>query len=261
MTERRLALLNSARFKPRNRLLAGLPLDVVSSLQEHLRPVSLLPGSVLGEADEPLRRAYFVEAGAISLVTVFEDGTSAEMATVGREGMVGIGILLGSEHALGRYVVPVSGFALAIEAGRFQSVLRVSPRLRAACETYAQAFVAHLLQNVACNAAHTVEQRCARWLLMCGDQAEGDTFELTHEYLAEMLGVRRATVTLVAGTLQQARLIQYRRGAITVLDRQGLEATACECYWTVRERYERSQVRALADPSIDPGARLADAAL
>ena len=186
-----------------------------------------------------------MEVGAVSLVTVFENGTTAEMATVGREGVVGIGILLGGEHALGRYVVPVSGFAHAIETSRLRSALRASLELRAACETYAQAFVAHLLRNVACNAAHRVEQRCARWLLMCADQTENDTFELTQEYLAEMLGVRRSTVTVVAGTLQQAGLIHYRRGAITILDRRGLEATVCECYRIVRNGYERPLVRAV----------------
>jgi CRP-like cAMP-binding protein len=201
---------------------------------------------VLCEADEPLGRAYFVEVGAVSLVTVFEDGTTAEMATVGREGMVGIGILLGGEHAFGRYVVPVSGFAHAIETSRLRSALRVSPELRAACETYAQAFVGHLLQNVACNAAHQVEQRYARWLLMCAEQTENDTFELTQEYLAEMLGVRRSTVTVVAGTLQQAGLIHYRRGVITILDRQRLEATVCECYRIVRKGYERPLVHAVS---------------
>ena len=239
MEEPAFALLGSASFKPRNRLLAALPHDALSCLRPHLKPVSLSRGRVLCEADEPLERIYFVEVGAVSLVTVFENGTTAEMATVGSEGMVGIGILLGGEHALGRYVVPVSGFAHAIEASRLRSALRANPELRAACETYAQAFVAHLLQNVACNAAHRVEQRCARWLLMCADQTENDTFELTQEYLAEMLGVRRSTVTVVAGTLQQAGLIHYRRGAITILDRPGLEATVCECYRIVRNGYAR----------------------
>jgi CRP-like cAMP-binding protein len=222
-----------------NRLLAALPSDVLLSLRPHLKPVSLARGRVLCEADELLGRAYFVEVGAVSLVTVFEDGTTAEMATVGREGMVGIGILLGGEHALGRYVVPVSGFAQAIQSSRLRSALRENPEFRAACETYAQAFVAHLLQNVACNAAHRVEQRCARWLLMCDDQAESDTFELTQEDLAERLGVRRSTVTVVTGTLQQAGLIHYRSRTITILDRPGLEATVCECYRIVRNGYER----------------------
>jgi CRP-like cAMP-binding protein len=249
------ALLGSASFKPRNRLLAALPHDVLLSLRPHLKPVSLSRGRVLCEADEPVGRAYFVEVGAVSLVTVFEDGTTAEMATVGREGMVGIGILLGGEHALGRYVVPVSGFAHAIEASRLRSALRVDPELRAACETYAQGFVAHLLQNVACNAAHRVEQRCARWLLMCADQTENDTFELTQEYLAEMLGVRRSTVSVVAGTLQQAGVIHYRRGAITILDRRGLEATVCECYRIVRNGYERPLVDAVSRSRSRSGSR------
>ena len=240
------ALLGSASFKPRNRLLAALPHDVLLSLRPYLKPVSLPRGRVLCEADEPLGRAYFVEAGAVSLVTVFEDGTPAEMATVGREGVVGIGILLGGEHALARYVVPVSGFAHTIETSRLRSALQASPELRAACETYAQAFVAHLLQNVACNAAHRADQRCARWLLMCADQTENDTFELTQEYLAEMLGVRRSTVTGVACALQEAGLIHYRRGAITILDRGGLEATACECYRIVRSGYERPLVHVVS---------------
>jgi CRP-like cAMP-binding protein len=127
--------------------------------------------------------------------------------------------------------------------------LRESSRLRAICEAYAQGFVAHLLQNVACNAAHTAEERCARWLLMCSDQTEDNTFELTQEYLAEMLGVRRSTVTVIAGTLQNAGLICYRRGAITVLDRRGLDAAACECYRITRRRYERLLARVFdSDP-------------
>jgi CRP-like cAMP-binding protein len=246
MLERTLALADSARFKPRNGVLAALPHEVLSSLQPHLKPVSLPRERVLCEADEPLQRVYFVEAGLVSLVSLFEDGTTPEMATVGREGMVGIGALLGGEHALGRYVVPVAGFALAIEASRFHGALRERPALRAACEGYAQAFLRHLLQNIACNAVHRVEQRCARWLLTCHDQAEHDAFELTQEYLADMLGVRRSTVTVVAYSLQQAGLIHYRRGAINVLDRPGLEAAACECYRIIRDGYARSLVRAVA---------------
>jgi CRP-like cAMP-binding protein len=249
MKEPSRASTTSTDFRPKNHLLAALPDEALWSLRPHLRAVYLPRGRVLCEADERLRRVYFLEAGAVSLVTVFEDGTTAEMATVGREGVVGIGALLGGQHALGRHVVPVPGSALAVEVCRFQSALRENPELRAACETYAQAFLAHLLQNVACNAIHRVDQRCARWLLMCADQVEDDTFELTQEYLAEMLGVRRSTVTVVAGTLQRAGLIHYRRGAITVLDRRGLEATACECYRIVRDGYERPLLHALRRPS------------
>lgn len=245
MIEPSLAPMLSTELAPRNRLLAALSHDVLRCLRPHLKPVCLARGSVLCEPDEPLRRVYFVETGAVSLVTVFEDGATAEMATVGREGVVGIGTLLGGEHALGRYVVPLPGFAFAVEACRFQSVLRENAELRAACEGYAQAFLANLLQNVACNACHQVEQRCARWLLMCDDQAEDASFELTQEYLAEMLGVRRSTVTVVAGTLQSAGLIRYHRGAITVVDRRRLEAVACECYRIVRDRHEQSLIHAV----------------
>jgi CRP-like cAMP-binding protein len=245
MMGRRLTLDATARLKPRNWLLAALPQDVLSSFRPHLKPVSLPRGRVLCDAEEPQKRVYFVETGLVSLVSVFEDGTTPEMATVGREGVVGLGTLLGGEHALGRCVVPVPGLALAMEASRFQDALRESPELRAACEGYARAFFRHLLQNVACNAAHTAEQRCVCWLLMCDDQTEHDPFELTQECIAEMLGVRRSTVTVVTGTLQQAGLIRYRRGAITVLDRLGLEAAGCECYRIIRDGYERSSVHAV----------------
>jgi CRP-like cAMP-binding protein len=233
-------MLGAEELMPKNRLLAALPDEALWSLRPHLRTVHLPRGSVLCEADERLREVYFPEAGAISLVSVFEDGTTAEMATVGREGLVGIDVLLGGQDAFGRVVVPIAGSALAVEASRFQSALRENTGLRVACEAYAQAFLAHLLQNVACNVSHRVDQRCARWLLVCDDQTDGDALELTQESLAEMLGVRRSTVTAVAGTLQRAGLIHYRRGAITVLDRRGLAATACECYQMVRDTYDRS---------------------
>jgi CRP-like cAMP-binding protein len=246
MRKRTAAVADYVTAEPRNGLLAALPHETRSSLGRHLRPVSLARGTTLCEPEEPLSRVYFVETGAVSLVAVFKDGATAEMATVGREGVVGIHTLLGDEHAPGRYVVTLSGFALTVEAPRFRSALREAPELRAACEVYAQAFLANLLQNVACNAMHTAEQRCARWLLTCDDQADHGAFELTQEYLADMLGVRRATVTVVANSLQQAGLIQYRRGAINVLDRLGLEAAACECYRIIRDSYERSLVRAVA---------------
>jgi CRP-like cAMP-binding protein len=243
-------LTDSARFNPKNGLLAALPQEVLSGLRRHLRPVSLPRGTTLCEAEEPLSRVYFVEAGAVSLVTVFADGGTAEMATIVREGVVGVGRLLGGEHALGRYLVALSGLALAIEASRFQSALGETPELRVACKVYAQAFLANLLQNVACNATHRVEQRCARWLLMCADQVDDASFELTQEYLADVLGVRRPTVTVVARALQNAGLIRYRRGAITVRDRPGLEAVACDCYRIVRDGY-----RAARTPTTDRGGK------
>jgi CRP-like cAMP-binding protein len=136
-------------------------------------------------------------------------------------------------------VVPMPALALAIEASHFRDVLRDSPELRATCNAYAQAFLGEALQTAACNSVHMVEERCARWLLMSHDRDDDDTLALTQEYLAEMLGVCRSTVTLAAGALQRAGLIRYRRGAIAVLDRLGLEEASCECYRVIREQYER----------------------
>jgi CRP-like cAMP-binding protein len=230
--------MHRERAKLGNRLLLGLVPEELRRLRPYLEPVRLVVHKVLFEANQPLTRVYFIEAGVISMVSVFEDGTTAEMATVGREGVVPVGSLFGGKTALGYCVVQVQGSALAMDSARFSTALAESPKLRAACGAYAQAFFAQLLQNVACNAAHTVEERCARWLLTSHDRS-GDTFPLTHEVLAEMLGVRRSTVTLVARAFQNAGLIQYRRGILSVLDRAGLEAAACECYRVIRNRYEQ----------------------
>ena len=227
-----------AGLEPRNGLLRALPPQDLRCLEPYLEPVALPHRKILFEPDQPLRRIYLIEAGITSLVTVFEDGTTVEMATIGREGLIGVDTLLGGDAALGCYVVQVAGSALAVEASRFRAALRASRTLRTACEAYAQAFFAQILQNVACNALHTVERRCARRLLMSHDRSDGDTFALTQEVLAEMLGVRRSTVTLIDRALQKAGLIAYHRGAITVRDRPGLEAAACECYGMVRDCYE-----------------------
>jgi CRP-like cAMP-binding protein len=217
----------------------ALPPEDLQRLRPQLEPVALPHRKILFEADEPLSRVYLIETGVVSLVTVFEDGTTVEMASIGREGLVGVGTLLGGDVALGCYVVQVPGSALTMDAARFRGALQESPKLRMACEAYAQTFFAQLLQNVACNAAHTVERRCARRLLMSHDRSDGDTFALTQELLAEMLGVRRSTVTLIDRALQRAGLIHYHRGTITVLDRPGLEAAACECYRVIRDRHEQ----------------------
>ena len=233
------ALTDRVALRPRNRLLATLPRRVIASLLPHLRPVLLPADQVLCEADEPLTHVYFIETGLVSLVSVFEDGTRAEMATMGREGLVGIDTLLSGERALGRYVVRVSGQALAIETGRFQSALQASPELRAVSESYAQAFLRETLQTAACNSVHMVEERCARRLLIGHDRSDNATLTLTPEYLAETLGVCRSTVTLAASALRRAGLIRYRRGTIRVLDRVGLERVSCECYRVIRSQYER----------------------
>jgi CRP-like cAMP-binding protein len=215
-----------------------LPPEDLRRLEPHFEPVTLPPRRILVEPDQPLRRVYFIEAGVAALVTVFEDGTTVEMAAIGREGLIGVNTLLGGDSALGCYVVQSEGAALAMEASWFRAALRESPTLGTACEAYAQAFFSQILQNAACSALHTVERRCARRLLMSHDRSDGDTFSLTQEVLAEVLGVRRATVTLIDRALQEAGLIAYHRGAITVRDRPGLEAAACEYYRVIRGCYD-----------------------
>lgn len=226
-------------FNPSNRILAALPREVLSRLALHLKPTFLPRGRVLCDMNAALDHVYFIEKGLVSMVAVFRDSTTAEMATIGREGLVGINSVLGGENALARYVVPMPTAALAIEGCQFRSALQEFPELRATCNAYAQAFLCEALQTAACNSVHLVEERCARWLLMSRDRSHGDTVVVTQAYLADMLGVCRSTVTLAAGVLQKAGLIRYRRGAITVLDSAGLEAASCECYRVIRDHYAR----------------------
>ena len=237
---------DSKEFGRNNRLLAALPGRDLQSLEPHLEAAPLVGGSVLFEVHEPLTRVYFVETGVVALLTVFENRVTVGVAAVGREGAVGVdSLLLGGGTAPGRFQVLVPGSALAMEVPAFRSALRQSPKLRMACEAHARALLVQMLQTVACNKLHTLEQRCARWLLMCADRTEDDTFELTGEGLAEMQGVSQSMVTAQVRTLQQAKLVRYDRDAITVLDRGGLEAVACECYRIVRDRCERLGARAL----------------
>ena len=236
---------DSKGFEPSNWLLAALPSEDLSSLRPHLEAVPLVRGSVLFEIAGPLTDLYFVETGVVSLLTTSENRVTVGVATVGREGAVGVdSLLLGGDTVLGRYRVLVPGSALTMEVPAFRRALRQSPKLRMACEAHTRALLVQMLQAVPCNRLHTLEQRCARWLLMCADRTEGETFELTQEHLTEMLGVPQSTVTVVAGTLQQAGLIRYHRDAITVCDRRGLETAACECYRIVRDGYERLLARA-----------------
>lgn len=230
---------------PKNRLLAALPSEDLLSLGAHLEPVLLAGGSVMYDIDQPLVRVYFMASGIASLTTAFKDRVTVGVATVGREGAVGVApLLLGGDTALGRVRVLVPGSALAMEVSAFQSALRKSPTLRAACAAYTRTLLVQILQAVPCNRLHTVEQRCARWLLMCADRTEDATFELASDGFTQMLGVPQSNLTVVGRRLQADGLIRYSRSAITVVDRQGLEAAACECYRIVRDRYERLLARA-----------------
>lgn len=222
-----------------NRLLAALPAADAERLRPHLEDVPLERHQVLYEPNSAITRAYFPQVGVISLLTVLSNGPSVETAVIGREGVVGIPLLANHGVSPSRAVVQVSGRAAAIASERLEEALRQSLSLRELFGRYIHAFMAQVFQSVACNAVHSAEERFARWLLAAADRNASHSIALTHEFMAEMLGLGRPTVTLVARALQTARLIDYRRGQITITDRTGLEEVACECYWTVRRAYQQ----------------------
>jgi CRP-like cAMP-binding protein len=219
----------------RNGLLAALDSDDWEYLRPALDVVQLERGVVLYEAGRPIRHIYFPHNAVVSLVAVMRDGQIAETGTLGREGFTGSETILGnSDTANSRYVVQVAGTASKVPLSTLRACLDERPHARLLLMAYARALFAQVLQSVACNAMHNVEQRCARWLLMTHDRAAADSFELTQEFLAAMLGVRRASVNVVGSAFQKAGLIRYSRGKITILDRAGLEAASCECYGIIR---------------------------
>ena len=220
--------------QPANSLLAALPRQDYERMRAELEPVNLVYGEVLYEPGERVRHVYFPGDAHVSLLSVIENGKALEVGLVGREGMVGMSLALGVEDSPVRALVQGSGTALRMKAAAFREELsRCAPLAR---ETYRYAYdkLAQARQTAACNRFHQVEARLARWLLMTRDRVRSDHFHLTHEFLADMLGVRRAGVTNAATSLQRKKLIRYRRGHISVLDRGGLAAAACPCYEVVR---------------------------
>jgi CRP-like cAMP-binding protein len=207
--------------------------------------VALPRGKILLEAGEALTHAYFVEAGVVGLATAFRSGATAVSALVGREGVVGVGAMLGGDVEVGRYVVHVTGSASIMETSRFRAALRQTPRLRTTCQAYANVFLGQVLQNTACQSTHTVAERCARSLLVVHDRSNGGTIALTHESLAQMLGVPESNAASMTRTLQEAGMIRCSQEGIRVLDRARLEAAACECYGIDRARYHRLLTGAL----------------
>jgi CRP-like cAMP-binding protein len=223
----------------RNKLLAALPPNVLSRLLPKLRPFSLTVRETLIPPDGAIDAVYFVESGWVSLVTTLDDGTQAEVGLVGREGMVGLPLIVGVDTAFEEAFVQANGTALQMEASAFRRTLEETPVLQNLLFRYSQAMHAQTTQTAACNGRHGLEQRFARWLLMAHDRSDSDDLPVTQEFLALMLCVYRPSITVVAGTLQRAGIIQYGRGHITVLDRNALEATACDCYSQVKRRFHR----------------------
>ena len=223
----------------RNHLLAALPSGVLTQLLPRMQPVALDLREVLHAPEAPVEAVHFVEAGWVSMVARLEDGLSAEVGLVGREGMVGLPLVFGVEAAGVEGLVQGPGTALRMEAGAFRRALDEHPAFRALLFRYGEFMRAQVTQTAACNGNHGLEQRLARWLLMSHDRAGSDHFPMTHEFLAVMLCVHRPSVTVAARLLQRAGLIRYGNGIITVVDRPGLEAATCECHGVVKRQYHK----------------------
>ena len=239
-----------------NRLLSLLSDPDYERLRPHLSPVAFDYKRSLYEASRPIEHVYFPVEGVASLVITTADGASAEIGTIGSEGMVGLPVCLGESVAPSSAYVQVPGTALRMDARNFRGELERSPALHLIMLRYAHAFFNQVAQSAACIHLHKVEQRCCRWLLMTRDRMPADDFLLTHEFLGMMLGVRRTTVTDVMGSLQKAGLIQYRRGHVTILDREALRQRACECYDISRLEFDRLLGDTAGAPRTDKKHRL-----
>ena len=222
-----------------NRLLAALPSDVFSALAPHLKTVELKFGDVLAEAGGSIRQVYFPYAGVISLVVELRVGSMVETAMVGRDGALNAASALDGKVSLNKGIVQMAGSAGAIEVNRLRQLANEHERFRSLIIRHEQVLFAQSQQSAACNASHTVEARMCRWLLYMRDLAGNDELMLTQDFLAQMLSVRRPSVSMVASPLQKAGMIKYSRGRIRVLGVKGLQKRACECYGTVKAHYRR----------------------
>ena len=222
-----------------NRLLAALEPESFALLEPHLELVNLPLKQVLYETGDTITYVYFPHDAIISLVNMMEDGHIVEIGVFGREGVLGLLSALVTREAFGRYIVQMAGTASRIRFEHLSEVRNACPKLRQLILNYGEVLLTQTFQTVSCNAVHPVEARCCRWILAMHDRADQNTLPLTHEFLSEMLGVQRSSVSVVTRTLQTAGLIQQSRGSITVTDRAGLEETACECYGRIRHIYQR----------------------
>jgi CRP-like cAMP-binding protein len=217
-----------------NRLLAALPPTDFSLFDSDLRASTFKQGAIVQEAGEPVDQVYFPQTGMISLLVITQEGVGIEAATIGREGAIGLHRGLGKRRSFTRAVIQVSGTISHISADVFERAVERSDAIKDMITHYTEVLWVEAQQIAACNAVHSAEARFARWLLQTQDRIDSDALPLTQEFLSQMLGVRRTTVTLVARALQQAGLIRYRRGQIVILDRAGLEEAACECYQIIQ---------------------------
>jgi CRP-like cAMP-binding protein len=228
--------MNALSNWPRNRLLLALPSSSLKQLMPELEHIQCQVGQVLMDADSPLDHVFFPDSGVLSVVAVYADGSTIEMATIGREGCTGVQAFFGAKSSSVRLLVQIPGGAAKMSRAAFARALGSMPSFRNLISAYIHAFLEQILVSVACNGAHSLKQRLARWLLMMRDRSDDDALQITQNLLAEMLGVQRPTVTNAARELERAGLIERGRQQVTILDRQGLIEASCECYQLVRER-------------------------
>ena len=232
---------SSVHIPPGNRLLDSLPVADQDELASDLEAHRLELKELLLEPGKPIEHVYFPINAVASILSLVDDTPGVETATVGNEGVLGLSVWWGitSTQPKDLSQCQVPGDALLMEADRFAYWVSQGGAFADIIHRYTQAFVSQVSQQVACNSLHTLEERAARWMLLTGDRVDSDEFPLTQEFLAQMLGARRPSVTLVEGTLQQAGFIRSRRGRIRITDRRGLEGAACECYQVLREVFDR----------------------
>jgi CRP-like cAMP-binding protein len=221
---------------PRNRLLLALPASNLKRLMSQLELVPCERGRILLDADSILDDVFFPDSGVVSVVALYEDGSIIEMATIGREGCTGFQAIFGDKESSVRFLVQLPGSAARMSRSAFLRAMKAMPAFRNLMHAYVQAFMEQVLVSGACNGAHSVKQRLARWLLMMDDRTDDNLLRITQTLLAEMLGVQRPTITNVVREFEKAGLIAPGQRQIAVLDRQGLLQASCECYQMVRRR-------------------------
>lgn len=239
-------------FPATNRLIAALPRKDRQRMLADCDPVELAFGDVLAEPGDVIRHVYFPTGSIISLTTRTDDRASMEVGLVGDEGMIGITLILDVPVSPLRALVQGAGVALRMNAAPFRRELALSPTLSGTLKRYLYVAMIQIAHTATCTRFHVVEERLARWLLMTHDRAHSNDFHVTHEFLANMLGVRRVGVTKAASSLQQRQLISYRRGHVRILDRAGLETAACLCYGADSAIYARTMKLGQGDPSAPP---------
>jgi CRP-like cAMP-binding protein len=221
-----------------NQLLAALGPESRNRIDRHLQPVTLKLGAVVCEAGGLLKHAYFPQGSVLSLLTVLENGSAIETANIGREGAFGLFAAMYSRVSFNRCIVQLEGRMVRCPIELLQLEFKTSEHVRNLFVSYSETLLSQVQQTVACNTVHTTEERMCRWLLMMHDRAEGELLTYTHDFLANILGANRKSVTLAAQSVQTAGLISYSRGTIQVLNRAGLEQASCECYAIVKERFD-----------------------